>query len=118
MDMALIIFWMPDSWLNIGANSGFFSLHAGPIYSTGNLIKPPLMLIFNVFKYILCRMDMALLIIRILNGLLKSGSVSGIFSLHAGPIYSSGNQVQLLFLPIFYIFSTYLSIFCAVWTWH
>ena len=49
-------------------------------------------------------MDMALLIILNLNGLLKSGAVSGIFSLHAGPIYSTGNQVQLLFLPIVKVF--------------
>ena len=104
MDMALLIILNINGLLKSGAVSSIFSLHAGPIYSTGNLTKPPLMPIFKEFKYILCRMDMALLIILNLNGLLKSGAVSGIFSLHAGPIYSSGNQVQLLFLTIVKVF--------------
>ena len=86
MDMTLLIIRNLNGLLKSGSVSGIFSLHAGPIYSTGNLRKLPLTPIFNVFKSILCRMDMALLIIRNLNGLLKSGAVSGIFSLHAGPI--------------------------------
>ena len=104
MDMALLIILNINGLLKSGAVSSIFSLHAGPIYSTGNLTKPPLMPIFNEFKYILCRMDMALLIIQNLNDLLNFGAVFGIFLLHARPIYSSENQVKLLFLHIFNVF--------------
>ena len=103
MDMALIIFWMPNSWLDFGAISGIFSLHAGPICSSRNQVKLLFLHIFNVFKYILCRMDMALIIFWMPDSWLDSGAISGIFSFHAGPIYSSENQVRLLFLPIFNI---------------
>ena len=64
MDMALIIFWMPDGWLDFAPISGIFLLHAGPIYSTGNLRKLPFLPIFNVFKYISGRLDMALIVFR------------------------------------------------------
>ena len=104
MDMALLIIWNLNGLFKSDSVSGIFSLHAGPIYSTGNLRKLPFLPIFNVFKYILCRMDMALLIIRNLNGMLNSGAVSGIFSLHAGPIYSTGNLRKLPFLPVFNVF--------------
>ena len=51
---------------DFGPNSGIYFYHAGPIHRTGNLIKPPFSPIFNIFKYILCRMDMELLVLRML----------------------------------------------------
>ena len=81
-----------------------FLLHAGPIYRSRNQGKLPFLPIFNVFKYILCCMDMALLVLRMRYSWLDYGAISGIFLLPAGPIYSSENQVKLLFLTTFNVF--------------
>ena len=64
MDMTLLIIRNQNGLLNSGAVSGIFSLHAGPTYSTRNLRKLPFLPIFNVFKYISCRLDMALIVFQ------------------------------------------------------
>ena len=50
MDIKLTIIQMPVGWLHFRAISGIFSLHAGPIYSNGNLTKLPFLTIFNVIN--------------------------------------------------------------------